>query len=214
MKLKGAVKAALLWLVLTLVFFPVGCVVNWVGARVYLMQHRWPASSPADPSFPVLVISSPYEQPKDELTSDILLKCRLHSGQDASVVLQQHLAAFTAEHRDFTFLVPPGEAEALDQQMRSQNSFVGVDVVSLPGNREDIHLNASLYDDDNNESWYEAGARDFKPKFQRKYNDLGAAGYATFLAVIPSLVLSAAVAALIVSIITRRKNKNQAAGTA
>jgi len=53
--------------------------------------------------------------------------------------------------------------------------------------------------------WYEASAREFNPKFQRKVSSLGASIAAAFLIPVPAGLLSAAAAAMIVWIRSRRK---------
>ena len=80
-------------------------------------------TSPPPPQFPILVITPHYVTPKELLTPLEVLKCTLSSGDDASVVLQENLAAFTEKHKDYTFLVLPGAVEELNRQLRKQEVY-------------------------------------------------------------------------------------------
>src|SRR6266571_4752997 len=123
MKLSGAVKTWLLWLALTAAFFPIICFISYVGLMIYSSQRREAVTSPPPPQFPILVITPHYVTPKELLTPLEVLKCTLSSGDDASVVLQENLAAFTEKHKDYTFLVPPAEVEELNRQLRKQEVY-------------------------------------------------------------------------------------------
>ena len=210
MKLSSAVKTWLLWLALSAAFFPIICFISYVGLMIYGSQRREAVTSPAPSQFPILVITSHYVASKELLTPLEVLKCTLSSGDDASVVLQENLAAFTEKHKDYTFLVPPGAVEELNRQLRKQEAYnepviASVHVTPRADGREEIHLDASIYDDLTNESWYEASAREFNPKFQRKVSSLGASIAAAFLVPVPAGLLSVVAAALIVWIRSRRK---------
>jgi len=213
MRLRDVVKAGLAWLGLTAIYFPVACLIVFVGLIIYGSQYRSAVSTPIPDRFPVLVITSHYEPPKNETLSRVEIRCTLRSGLDASVVQQENLAAFTKEHTDYTFLVPAGEAEEIDQKLRApQNGdepvFASLKVASLPDGRQQIHLDASIFDDVTNESWYEASAREFKPKFHRARSSLAMSMNAAFVTPLPALVLSG-LAAAVVS--WRRSRKKRAA---
>ena len=90
---------------------------------IYGSQRREAVTSPAPSQFPILVITSHYVASKELLTPLEVLKCTLSSGDDASVVLQENLAAFTEKHKDYTFLVPPGAVEELNRQLRKHEAY-------------------------------------------------------------------------------------------
>jgi hypothetical protein len=211
MRLPGVINAGLAWLGLTVICFPVSALIVFIGLMIFGSHSRDTVNSPIPGRFPVLVITSHYEPPKNESLSRTEIRCVLRSGHDASVVLQENLAAFTKEHADYTFLVPAGEAGEIDQKLRAPQEdepvFASLEVAPLPNGRQQIHLDASIYDDATNESWYEAAARDFSPRFHRVRSSLAMSIAAAFITPVPALVLSGLAAAVIR---WRRSRKKQA----
>lgn len=116
-------------------------------------------------------------QPRDTFPLLVILPGKSPGKLDPQVVHLRDLEAFKQSHPAFSLLVPTGKAGEINCQLESLPAgssgakyfSISVEVKPLPGGRQEIHLDASPYDDAPNESWYEAGDKDFTPKYHKDY---------------------------------------------
>lgn len=207
-----SLKLALFWLGMFVVFLPVSYVTSCIGIEAFLMTHRQTIDPKAVPDrYPVLLITHGYtEKPGDMVP--IVLQRKLKSGDVASVVLYPNLQNFTNHHPDYSYLVPAAEVQELNSAMQTdlehgEQVFAGIEVTQLAGNRQNIYLDASLYDDDTNESWYEATDRQFTPQSYHSHNDLGAGMAGGIAALLPGIVLALLIATLVTWLRARKLRK-------
>lgn len=162
MSFKRILVLGVTWVVLSLALFPVGCGLSYVGLMIVGTQRqKQPVTGLPRDTFPLLIIL-PGKNP----------------GQpEAQVVHLRDLDAFKPDHPGFTFLIPPGKDDEINRQLEALSVdssgtkyfSIHADAKRLPGGRQEIHLDASPYDDTPNESWYEAGSQDFVPKYHKDY---------------------------------------------
>ena len=203
-----SVKLFLTWLILSLALFPVGCGVSYIGLMVAgtQMQKKAVEGGLIKDTFPLLVIV-PGKAPGEI---------------QASVVIKRDLDAFKAAHTDYSFLVPSGKEDAVNQQLKqlaiddagTKYFSIAAEVKPLAAGRQEIHLEASMYDDAPNEGWYEAADKDFKPKSQKEYVPLGLSIGASFMAAPIGAVLAMVGAVLLVIRNERIRKKQMAVAAA
>jgi hypothetical protein len=148
------------------------------------------------PRFPVLVIT--HGEPVRPSTNTMLavpLQEKLKSGDVASIVLYSSLPAFTSQYDSFSYLVPASETAEVEDALR-KHEFVSVEIRAAGAGRQQIALDASMYDDDSNQSWYLASDRTLTPQQYHSHNGLGLGMASGIGAGIPMLLLSAITASL------------------
>ena len=207
--------AILLWLVFALVLFPISGLGFYIAARVigpHYMTKK--VGYPPPDEFPVLVVTPAGKQ----------------GGYQAQVIYFRNLEEFLKQHPDAGFLVPQGWDGKLNDQLYAgnrqgqQGNGKGADfdvpyaqsfsVERLGGGRQRLHVDAPIDDDEPDEAWYEAGARDFAPLRHRHYITLGLSMGATFVAVPAAAVFSVLLAVVLAWWVERRRLRAFAAASA
>lgn len=162
MNIKRILVLAVTWIALSMALFPVGCTVSYVGLMIVgTRRQKQPVAGPVRNTFPLLII----------------LPGKSPGRLEVQVVYQGDLDAFKQSHPQFSFLVPAGKDDEINRQLQelpldssgTRYFSIHVDVKRLPNARQEIHLDASPYDDAPNESWYEAGDKEFTPNYHKDY---------------------------------------------
>ena len=198
--------AILLWLVFTVVLFPISglgfyAVAFLVGPRYMTKNVGYP---PPD-EFPVLVVTPAANQ----------------DGYQAQVVYFRNLEKFLKEHPGTGFLVPQGWDGKLNDQLYAGNRqgqqgggkgpdfdvpyIQSFSVERLGDGRQRLHVDGAIDDDEPDEAWYEASAHSFTPLRHRHYISLGLSMGATFVAVPAAAVFSILLAVLLAWWVERRR---------
>ncbi len=163
--------------------------------------------------FPVLVIThGDPVRPSENTMLAVPLQEKLKSGDVASVVLYGSLPAFTAQFDSYSYLVPASESAEVEAAL-GKHEFVSVEIKPADAGRQHIALDASMYDDDSNQSWYLASDRTLTPEKYHAHNGLGLGMASGIGAGIPALILAFFTASYITWKKARSKPKAVAAST-
>lgn len=138
-------------------------------------------SGETPPMFPILVIT-----PQG-----------VGSGLRADIVYQRDLPQFLENHPEFSYLVPPGQEEVLNSQLRGRsragrnppdfNAESGdpwqahFRVEQLSEGRQNLEVFSTWDDDRMNTGWYEATDKDILPQYHSSYFGPGTGFNAFFL---------------------------------
>ena len=195
------VSLFLTWIAAFAGSLPIMFVVGCIGVDVLLSTHQTKVDPQhVDERYPVMVMTRGEPQrPSDDYHAHPVLQRTLKSGDVASIVFYENLPLFTGQYDTWSYFVPPAEVaelnEAIETDPKSQELIFGsVHVTALAPGREEVSLDASIYDDDSNKSVYEATDKQLTPKTHHYHNSLGtgfAAGLAGGYLSIPLSVLSA-----------------------
>src|SRR5262249_22567777 len=155
---------------LTLLMFPASCAVSCVGAGAYLLQHRQNVEGKVPPDFPVMVVLPAAPAKNERVVAQYAFT--LKSGKRAEIIHGSEMEAVLRDYPEATFMVPDEDVQGLNDAMDKIGdgpTFSNLQVRDRGAGREDIDLNASFYDDNGNESWYTASAREIQPHYWHRH---------------------------------------------
>ena len=194
------------WLGITLLIFPASCTVSCIGAGVYLLQHREKIEGKMPPEFPVMIVLPGKPLEKESVVAQFTFE--LKSGGRAEIVQSRELESVQRDHPDATFLIPQSEVAGLNELMDKQGdgpNFSEIEVRDTGDGHQEVHLNASFYDDNGNESWYTASAHDVQPRYWHRHGP-----FLSFPAFALGFIPAALIALVFAFLVTMRRSKRAA----